>query len=325
MFDHHFQSLSQLTSEQFQTSALNLFQQQSKHNKVYQSYLTHLGISIDHVSCLKEIPFMPISFFKHHTIQSTDYTPEAIFESSGTTSSETSKHYIGELTQYFSLSQQVFESHFGSLTECIVLGLLPSYLERNQSGLVTMVSHFIQQSCSPYSGFYLDDFNGLKQTILKAKQTNKRIILFGVTFALIDLVEQIDIDLENIDIIETGGMKGRKKEITRFELRDIVSKKGNANRIHSEYGMTELMSQGYAINGEEFKLPPWMRVMVRDINDPFHLKSEGRGGANIIDLANAYSCAFIETSDLVDVSINSFKVLGRLDNSDIRGCNLLYV
>jgi hypothetical protein len=320
-----------LNVENFQDFALALFQYQSKYNLVYKKYIDALNINPNSIKDLRSIPFLPIEFFKQHRITaSSPYISEfdAIFESSGTGSGLTSKHYVSSLDHYLRHAKRIFNHYYGNLEDYIILALLPSYLERKGSSLVAMVDDFIKQTQSSHSGFYLDDLKQLikKVETLKRQAGGKKILIWGVSFALVDLAENYIADFSDCIIMETGGMKGRRKEITREELHKILCDGLNVNTIHSEYGMTELLSQSYSTGKGIFQPPTSMKVLVREVNDPFDIKFSDKrsGGLNVIDLANIDSCAFIETQDVGLVEENGdFQVLGRFDNSDIRGCNLL--
>jgi len=323
------ESLTQLRHDNFAQYATQLFQFQAEHNPVYREYLHHLGIAPQQVSRVTDIPFLPIELFKSHQIVS--HNPANIqktFESSGTTTQTTSKHHVFDLTFYKKVSQHIFEQKYGALQDFHILALLPSYLERGNSSLVYMVQHFITQSDSHQAGFFLHDTEKLKHTLtqLQAK-SDRKILLIGVTFALLDLAEEGELDLSKVIIMETGGMKGRRREMLREEVHRVLKEKLKVKEVHSEYGMTELLSQAYSSGQEVFDMPATMRIFLRDVNDPFYINNNLRyGGINIIDLANVDSCAFIATQDLGKiVNETQFKVLGRLDNSDIRGCNLLVV
>jgi hypothetical protein len=320
-----------LNGENFQNFALDLFKYQSKYNLVYKKYLDALNINIDSISDLRAIPFLPIDFFKQHKIitASDKFNHfDAVFESSGTGSGVSSKHFLPELDHYLKQAQRIFEFEYGSLNDYVILALLPSYLERKGSSLVAMVNDFIEKTNSSDSGFYLNDLNELIEKVkkLKSKNNDKKIIIWGVSFALLDLAENYKVDFSDCIVMETGGMKGRRKEITRDELHQILCDGLNVSTIHSEYGMTELLSQSYSKGDGVFQPAHSMKILVREVNDPFDIKYSDKrsGGLNVIDLANIDSCAFLETQDVGLVNEDgSFKVLGRFDNSDIRGCNLL--
>ena len=317
-------NIFKINNQNFDGHALNLFRFQYKHNAVYRAYVENLKINPDSVQTIEEIPFLPISFFKEHKIVSGDFDPVHVFESSGTSLTSTSKHYIEDLQYYAKISRSIFSQFFGDLREAVVIGMLPSYLERQTSSLVYMVDHFIHITKHPDSGFYLDNYRDLSDTLHRLRQENRPVYLFGVTFALLEFAQTFQIEMKNLVVLETGGMKGRGREMIREELHDQLSKAFGSARVSSEYGMTELLSQAYLGKDGYFHGPPWMRIFVRDVNDPFYYMKNGKTGViNVIDLANVHSCAFIETEDLGMKTDNGFKVLGRLDNSDMRGCNLL--
>ncbi|MDN5201391.1 acyl transferase [Fulvivirgaceae bacterium BMA10] len=309
----------------FEFFALELFRFQARNNPVYKQYLDLLNVSVEKIRSLREIPFLPIDFFKRHKIITGGSDDTLIFESSGTTSQSTSKNYIQDLHFYEETSRVNFENIYGTLKDYHILALLPSYLERNNSSLVYMVDHFIKKTGSKYSGFYLHNQEELIETIGILNKSNRKILLLGVSFALLDLAENYKLDLSNVVVMETGGMKGRRKEMIREELHALLKSSFGTKQIHSEYGMTELTSQAYAPEHGKFLTPNWMRVILRDINDPFDLaQTKKNGGINVIDLGNVHSCAFIETQDIgVINNDNTFEILGRFDNSDVRGCNLM--
>ena len=315
-----------LSVDEFEEHALELFRWQATHNPVYRNYIHQLRINPETVGAVEQIPFLPIDFFKHHAILSAaDTSVEVVFESSGTTNDARSHHHVTDLSFYHRVSQRIFEDQFGPLSSYHILALLPSYLERKNASLVAMVEHFIQESDSPYGGFYLNDYAALVQALASTAREGRQVLLIGVTFALLQLAEAYGPDLSQVTVIETGGMKGMRKELIREEVYDILRTRTGARRLCSEYGMTELLSQAYSQEANVFRLPTWMRVLAREINDPFTwVGKETVGGMNIIDLANVHSCAFIETMDRGKVHRDgTFEVLGRLDNSDIRGCNTM--
>lgn len=310
----------------FNDYCLDLFRFQFENNPVYHKYVLSLDIIPDFVKDPVDIPFMPISFFKHQEVKTLDWVPEMTFESSGTSSMLSSKHLIEDINFYEEVSLSIFKQFYGNPEDYIILALLPSYLERTNSSLVYMVNNLIELTGSEHSGFYLSNLNELKQKISFLRTARgKKIMLWGVTFALLDFAANYAINMENMVIVETGGMKGRGEEIVRTDLHEQLSGHLQVNSIHSEYGMTELLSQAYAVDKGRFSCPPWMLVLTREINDPFCLAPVGQQGVlNVIDLANIHSCAFIATEDLGRVYPDgSFEVLGRMDNSDMRGCNLL--
>jgi phenylacetate-coenzyme A ligase PaaK-like adenylate-forming protein len=309
----------------FENIALRLFRLQASKNQIYRQFINHLGVEPAAVSRLDDIPFLPISFFKTHAVQSDVWAPEVVFTSSGTTGATTSSHAVKSNAFYLSNSERIFTEFFGPVSNYHVLALLPSYLERTGSSLIAMADYFIKESKSPHSGFYLNNYDALAAKIRELQTDSKKIFLIGVSFALLDLADRFDLDMSNAIVMETGGMKGRRAELTREELHTYLMQRFHVGKIHSEYGMTELLSQGYSTGDGIFKTPTWMKILIRDMNDPFAGKENGQtGGINVIDLANIYSCAFIETQDLGKVyQDGNFEVLGRIDNSDARGCNLL--
>lgn len=318
----------------FDSLALDIFQFQATNNPIYRQYIEQLGKKTSDITSVSDIPFLPIEFFKSQTIITNQVPSKVVFESSGTTSSQTSRHYVYDPDFYVKVAIQIFEKFYGSLANFQILALLPSYLERNNSSLVYMVKSFIEQTNSQYSGFFLNDYKGLIESLKNAHKANpnQKILLIGVTFGLLDLAESGEDfsflrDFDDVIIMETGGMKGRRKELLREEVHEILTAAFGVKSIHSEYGMTELLSQGYSYGEGIFELPASMRVLLRDVNDPFTLvdSSVRSGGINVIDLANIDSCSFIETKDLGSFLPDNrrFRILGRFDNSDIRGCNLM--
>lgn len=304
----------------FNAIALATFDYQLRHNEIYRKYCEMIRVKrveIDHYS---KIPFLPISFFKTHSVVSYQGPPEQIFLSSGTTGMVQSRHEIKSLEIYEKSFTKAFEARFGAIEDFVVFGLLPSYLQREGSSLVYMVDKFIHLSKHPESGFFLSDHATLAERIQSVH--GKKVLLIGVAYALLDFGEMYYPDLSQTIVIETGGMKGKRKELIKSELHDQLKKLLNTQTIYSEYGMTELLSQAYSV-GTEFSCPPWMKVLTRSYTDPFCILENKSGGLNVIDLANIYSCSFIATQDLGRIHKNYFEVLGRLDDSDIRGCNLL--
>lgn len=315
-----------LDDKKFTAVALDIFHLQAEYNPVYKAFIDYLGIDPKTISQINKVPFLPIELFKTQKVVTGDWEPEQVFTSSGTGQNGTSKHFIQQLEFYEKISLMTFEGFYGPPDRYHILALLPSYLERSGSSLVHMLNHFIEKSGSKYSDFYLKDYKRLEHQLrMLAADGDRTIMLWGVSFALLDLAENYPMDLSRAIIIETGGMKGQRKELIREELHSRLHKAFNCNQIQSEYGMAELTSQAYTREGL-FHTPPWMKVLVRDISDPFDYLPPGRvGGINVMDLANIHSCAFIETQDLGVVDENGgFKVLGRMDNSDVRGCNLLW-
>lgn len=305
--------------------ALKLFRFQAAHNPVYGNFISHLRINPAQVTSLNEIPFLPISFFKTHSLKTGMWVPETLFSSSGTTGVSASTHPVASLDFYLNHSEKCFTDSFGALSDYHIFALMPSYLERTGSSLIAMLENFIRKTASEYSGFYLYEHAQLARDLAAAKKYNKKIILWGVSFALLDFAEKFPIDLHGSIILETGGMKGRRKEMTRNELHEQLKTSFNVSTIHSEYGMTELLSQAYTRGEDRFYPPRWMKIMVRETTDPLEkgLISKA-GGLNVIDFANVDSVCFIETEDAGKIHPDgSFEVLGRLDNSDVRGCNLM--
>ncbi len=311
----------------FNDLALKVFQYQAAHNPFYAKYLSLLSVDSTEVKSINEVPFLPIQFFKDNVIQTGEWEAETFFQSSGTTGQIPSIHHIRDLSLYRMNCILGFESQYGPIADYCVLALLPSYLERDNSSLVYMVNEFIKLSGNDKSGFFLDNRSELIQQIEKCKKENRKVLLIGVSFALLDLAETFPVDLRNVIVMETGGMKGRRKELTRQELHDQLSTAFKTSVIHSEYGMTELLSQAYSKGNGIFKPNPTMKILTRQIEDPLALQAFGRTGAiNVIDLANLDSCSFIATDDLGKVyGDGRFEIIGRLDTSDIRGCNLMVI
>ncbi len=310
----------------FDDVALDLFRYQARENAVYQNYLSQLKIDPASVFSIEKIPFLPIEFFKSQEVKTGKFEPEVIYQSSGTTQQSRSRHLVADEAFYLQNTARIFEDFYGPLTEHVFLALLPSYLEQGNSSLIAMVSYFIKESGQKQEGFYLNQLNGLEKAINAAKTSGKKVVLFGVTYALLDMAELVtQTDLSEVIIFETGGMKGRRREMIREELHGILTKAFNVPTIHSEYGMTELLSQAYSKGAGIFELPATMKILLRDLNDPFDIRTNLRsGGINVIDLANIDSCAFLETKDIGKLHPDgTFEVLGRFDNSDIRGCNLM--
>ncbi len=312
-------------NEQFEAIALQIFQYQAQHCKVYREFIAGLNINPGNIKSIMQIPFLPIEFFKTHKILSTDDEVQITFTSSGTTGIITSSHNVTDVSWYEDSFRKAFEIFYGDIKSYTVLALLPSYLERKGSSLVYMADDLIKQSNNPDSGFFLYNHDELAHQLKKQQNAGKPTLLIGVTFALLDFIEQHQISVTQLIVMETGGMKGRRKEMIREELHDTLCKGFGVDAIHSEYGMTELLSQAYSKGYGIFNSPPWMRVITRDTNDPLSiLENNKTGGINVIDLANINSCSFIATQDLGKIYADgSFEVLGRFDNADIRGCNLL--
>lgn len=317
--------LYQVNDQSFDDIALQLFRYQAQHNLVYNEFIRNLRVKVDSISRVIDIPFLPVTFFKRHAIQTGSWKPEVIFTSSSTTGSVPSQHLVNDLRFYLQHSKYCFEYHFGPVQNYHFLALLPSYMERQGSSLIEMIRYFIDESQSDSAGFYLRDYDSLLRQAQELQSTGGKVVIWGVTFALLELAERYQVDLSDCIIFETGGMKGRRKEITRTEFYSYLRERLKVTNIHSEYGMTELMSQAYSITDTRFKNPPSMKVLGRDLSDPMEKGIIGETvGLNVIDLANAHSISFIETEDLGKVYENgTFEVLGRIDNSDIRGCNLM--
>ncbi len=317
--------------DNFVSLALDIFAFQYRHNEVYRKYCDTLKISTGNIQSITQIPFLPISFFKTHCITSTTFEPKAVFESSGTTQTINSKHFIKDLALYEKSFTATFHQFYGNIKDWCIIALLPSYMERKNSSLVRMADTLIKQSGHPHSGFYLNEFEILNSTLQQLENKKQKTLLLGVTFALLDFAEQHPMPLQYTTIMETGGMKGRREEMTRQQVHAILCAAFKQKTIHSEYGMTELLSQAYSKGNGIFNTPPWMKVLIREEDDPFAVHEAGdkiAGGAiNIIDLANIYSCSFIAAEDAGKLLSNdgSFEVLGRLDNTDVRGCSLMVV
>ncbi|MDT0538340.1 acyl transferase [Croceitalea sp. P059] len=309
----------------FESLALEIFKFQFKNNRIYNSFCNHLSINEAKVNNLQDIPFLPISFFKSHRIITNSKPAEAIFTSSGTTGALTSQHFVTDISIYEKSYLKAFDLFYGNLEDYCILALLPSYLEREGSSLIYMAQDFIKKSKHSKSGFYLNDTNKLIETLTELERKQNKTLLIGVSFALLDLAESHSFNLKNTVVMETGGMKGRRKELIRSELHEILGSSFGISKVHSEYGMTELLSQAYSAGDSIFNCPPWMKIMTRDTEDPLALQSHDKtGGVNVIDLANINSCSFIATQDLGKTyEDGSFEILGRFDNSDVRGCNLM--
>lgn len=312
--------LSISSIESFNNIALEVYHYQSLHSPVYRNYIELLEWKTP--TCIEEIPFLPIEFFKTHQIISSEKEPEVIFKSSGT-GGQRSTHYVAESRLYIESFSKAYHAYIGAPKDQVILALLPNYTEQGESSLVYMVDYLIQQTENELSGFLLNSVNEIVARYNHAISTGKKVVLFGVSYALLDLAATKP-DLSQATIIETGGMKGRRKEMTKEELHQELKLGLNVPFISSEYGMTELLSQGYSNSDGLFETPPWMQILIREVNDPFNYLGEGKtGGINVIDLANLYSCSFIATQDLGKKTRELFQILGRFDHSDIRGCNLL--
>lgn len=313
------------TPKDFQQVALAVFKHQFKNNKVYRSFCDLLNVHPSDVRNVEKIPFLPIQFFKSKKVLSSLEEVKETFTSSGTTGTLTSKHFVTDINLYRESYQKGFAHFYGNLEDYVVLALLPNYLERKGSSLVYMVEDFIQKTKNPESGFYLNNIEELIKKLITLDKKGQKTLLIGVSFALLDVIEMQQFNLKNTLIMETGGMKGRRKELVREELHQLLQDGFGVTKIHSEYGMTELLSQGYSNGNGIFKTPPWMKVLTRDPEDALTIQKAGKtGGINVIDLANYNSCSFIATQDLGRVhKKGTFEIIGRFDNSDIRGCNLM--
>lgn len=317
----------------FGSLALEIFRFQYQHNPVYGAYVDALQIKPETVKLLTEIPFLPIRFFKSHAVTATTFKPELVFESSGTTGSINSRHLVKDALVYEESFSRAFRLFYGDVDEWCIIGLLPSYLERQGSSLVYMVDKLVKASDHPQSGFYLYNFEQLRQVLQELERREQKVLLIGVTFALLDFAQQYPTSLRHTVIMETGGMKGRREELIRPQVHEILQQAFGVPVIHAEYGMTELLSQAYSKGNGLFTCPPWMKVLIREEEDPLtvrflkDVKQKPISGAiNIIDLANIYSCSFIATDDAGQLEADGrFRVMGRLDNSDIRGCSLMVV
>jgi phenylacetate-coenzyme A ligase PaaK-like adenylate-forming protein len=314
------------TTADFDRHCLAVFRFQAAHCAVYKEYLRLLEIAPSQVNRITEIPFLPIVFFKTQPVVSSEQKPQAVFTSSGTTGSQPSRHLVTDISLYEKSFTESFTRFYGQPADCTIVALLPSYLERQGSSLVYMVEKLMAQSAQPDNGFYLHNFRALHDRLQRLQQQGKKTLLIGVSYALLDFAEKYPLHFPELTVMETGGMKGQRKEIPKQELHRILCKGFGAAQIHSEYGMTELLSQAYSKGNGIFHAPPWMQICIRDQRDPFVRAPDGTvGGVNIIDLANVHSCAFIETQDLGKrYPDGSFEVLGRFEQSDIRGCNLMY-
>jgi phenylacetate-coenzyme A ligase PaaK-like adenylate-forming protein len=320
------QKIFQIQSQkEFHKLALQMFRYQYDNVLVYQEFCNYLHKNKENVKQIEDIPFLPISFFKSHQVIVQDQKETVIFTSSGTTGTITSQHLVSDVSIYQQSFSSGFAQFYGNIENYAVLALLPSYLEREGSSLVYMVNEMISKSNNPHSGFYLHNYQELIEKLEKLDQENQDVILFGVTYALLNVLEIKKLNLKNTIIIETGGIKGKRKELIKQELHEILSNGFGVSHIHSEYGMTEMLSQAYSHQNGIFECVSWLQILIRDPENPLeYLKNEKTGGINVIDLANINSCSFIATQDLgKKYNNNTFEVLGRFDNSDIRGCNLM--
>ena len=313
--------------KQFEKIALKVFRFQYENNLVYREFCDFLKTDVQKVKTLEQIPFLPIQFFKSHTVISNKNTIQKTFTSSGTTGMTTSKHFVTDISIYEESYRKGFSQFYGNIEDYVILALLPSYLEREGSSLIYMVEDLIQMTTNSESGFYLHNHEELIEKLIRLDTSGQNVILIGVTYALLDLIEKKSFQLQNTIIMETGGMKGKRKEMIREELHEQLCQGFGVTAIHSEYGMTELLSQAYSLGNGIFECPSWMQILIRDTEDALTYVAEGKsGGINVIDLANINSCSFIATQDLGKKNPNgSFEVVGRFDNSDIRGCNLMVI
>lgn len=313
-----------LERQDFLKAALEVFRYQAQHCAIYKNYIDALGVQVESIDKLEEIPFLPIQFFKTHKVVSKKQEDYLLFESSATTGQVTAKHYVADEVLYKKSMQASFERAFGPTEELVILALLPHYLERKNSSLVYMVNYLMELSGHEENDFFLDKEEELYQLLLRLEEQKKPTVLFGVTFALLDFAQKYSLNLEHVQIIETGGMKGRKKELARATVHELLQKAFGPQAIYSEYGMAELLSQSYYLADQKFNPPAWKQVLVRDLYDPLSTSINGKGALNIIDLANMHSCSFLATQDIGTVYHDGrFDVLGRMDASEIRGCNLL--
>ena len=321
------------SADNFNELALELFNYQYQNNEVYRQYCNLLKVRAGNINSPEKIPFLPISFFKSHIIKTTEFEPDIIFESSGTTKNINSKHYVKDISIYKKSFTTCFEKFYGPAKYKCILGLLPSYLEQKNSSLILMTEVLIKTSSNDLSGFYLYDHEKLHRTLMHNELLKMPTLLIGVTYALLDFAEKYPMQLRHTIVMETGGMKGRREEMTRQEVHIKLQTQLGVSLVHSEYGMTELLSQAYSKGDGIFHCPGWMKVLIREEDDPFEIVPAKNvndkpitGVLNIIDLANMYSCCFIATDDVGKLHSNeSFEVLGRMDNSDIRGCSLMVI
>ncbi len=315
------------SQKQFEKIALKVFRFQYENNNVYREFCDFLNTDVHKVKSLQQIPFLPIQFFKSHNVVSNTDPIQEIFTSSGTTGMTTSKHLVTDVSLYEQSYRLAFSEFYGNIEDYAVLALLPSYMERKDSSLIYMVKDLIELSNNEHSGFYLHNYDALISKLVELDNSGQNVILIGVTYALLDLIEKQNFQLKNTIVMETGGMKGKRKEIIREELHEILRQGFGVSSIHSEYGMTELLSQAYSLGNGLFECPAWMQILVRDTEDALTYVDCGKtGGVNVIDLANINSCSFIATQDLGKKQPNNaVEILGRFDNSDIRGCNLMVI
>lgn len=314
-----------LSSEaDFEATALQVFGFQYENNTVYRTYCQHIGKSIENVQTLSDTPFLPISFFKTHDVKTGDFEPELIFRSSGTTGMERSRHLIKDAALYRKSLIESFRHFYGNPSDYVFLALLPNYIEQKNSSLIYMMEELMRESGAKENGYYLYNHEDMYQKLIQLRDSQQKTILWGVTFALLDFAEKYTMDFPQLIVFETGGMKGRRKEMVKEELYDILRKAFGVTDIHSEYGMCELLSQAYSKGGNVFATPPWMQLRLRSEKDPFDGRNQmATGVINIIDLANLHSCAFIATEDLGRRHPDGIEILGRMDHSQTRGCSLM--
>jgi Acyl-protein synthetase, LuxE len=313
-----------LTAAQFEETALQTFVYQYTQNKLYAQYADAVGKPPEKVAAISEIPFLPIRFFKTHPVVCGHFEPEAVFESSGTTQTINSRHLVKSLALYRKSFLEAFSLFYGAVSDWCIIGLLPSYLERQHSSLVVMADELIKQSGHPESGFYLYEHEKLAGTLQALEKRGQKTLLIGVTFALLDFADAFPLQLKHTVVMETGGMKGRREEWTRQQVHDFLTARLGVTAIHSEYGMTELLSQAYSAGNGIFHCPPWMKIVLRAEDDPLQLSATNAGIINVIDLANLYSCSFVATDDSGTLHpAGGFEVTGRTDHSDLRGCSLM--
>lgn len=325
------EKLLTIDPQDFDDTALQIFHYQYENNQLYHEYCDALHINLSAVNRLTDVPFLPVSFFKTHTIitgaathNTSHNTSQLVFESSGTTGETPSRHYVMDPNVYERSLLQGFEQFYGNISQYAIVALLPSYLERKNASLVHMATTLMQKSGHADNGFYINEWDKLSQVLTRLDNEGQKVLLLGVTFALLDFAAAYPMSLSNTIVMETGGMKGRREELTRKEVHDILKKQWQLNQVHSEYGMTELLSQAYAPADGIFKPAATMQVLVRDINDPLEVMHTGQGGLNIVDLANIHSCSFIATEDIGKLAPNgTFEVLGRMDHATLRGCSLM--
>lgn len=317
--------IEQITPDVFDEVALSLFRHQYDNNSIYKQYVDALNVSPTHVASIESIPYLPVSFYKtHEVVCGAAKDAQIVFSSSSTTADIPGKHYVKNLELYIQACMHGFKSFYGNIEDYAIVALLPSYLQREGASLVYMVERFMEHSQHPLNGFYLDEYAQLNTVLKQLEAKGQKTLLIGVTFALLDFAEAHPMQLKHTIVMETGGMKGRRKELTREEVHEFLKKQLGIDNVHSEYGMTELLSQAYALKDGMFRTSATMKVLARDINDPFELHPTGTGCLNIIDLANVHSCAFIATDDITRIhNDGSFEVLGRADHSALRGCNLM--